>query len=521
MSYQQFFKILQEAAHDAPTTDDRVLLQNCGAQIAVDFAKLNLAQRQKLVSTIHALSKPVATETRVFLFSLLFNLTGEETYLNQTLAEYEKIQSSPVDYINDYFTLSNLAFHSLELKQENIINQDLLRENYRKAVDGLIEQFPLKKPVIPHESRIVVLVDQLLGKKHAPTNRALKLVQVLQETFHKEVLLVNTCMFSRVNSGYIARKNRASVAVELSQSNREVIDGSIVNRFQPDPPELNEDTVRSVIEKIAEFGPSGILVVGNQCALAEVFANDCFTLCSPLNNDVVPECIGVNFHTHTQGLVGNTQLGGLERRKSKPPLFQFEGPYDIPEKKGPLSRQDLNLPDNRPVLVVVGHRLNFDIDDAFLDMLEDVTSKSNAFVYFVGGYENHGQLGQRWPSLAKNSIESTFQVDLMSVYENCDLYLAPTRIGGGSSAVYAMAAGLPVLSLSIGDVRITTQHFPELKAYEEIGDVVLNIINCPEKMAEYRTMAKQGAKAVMDSKALVAEFLNHKDQFEKSRAAVQ
>lgn len=514
MSYQKFFKVLQNATHVAPTAQDRTFLQINAAKMINHYAALNTAQKKQLIDTLTAFSRTEQLPTRVFLLSLLFNLTLEKNYLQSAVADYRKMDPGHVDYINDYYTLSNLSFLFPDLRHEEIITPDLFREIYRKAVTGIKEQFPLPNTFRPNPSRIVVMLDQLLGKKHAPSNRAIRFVQILQEDFQKEVLLLNTSMFSQLNSGHLTRRITPSVAKSLSKAKSEVVDGTVINLFQPDPPTLSDSSIKAVLDTITAFGPAGIIVVGNQCAIAEVFAGDCFTLCSPLNNDVVPDCLEVNYHTHTNGL-GSDRDGQTGDQRS---LFQFEGPYDVPEKTTSVSRQELNLPDHRPVIIVVGYRLGFEIDDAFLQMLENVVSKSDAFVYFLGRYADYTRLKTERPLLDQNSEYCTFQPDIVAVYEHCDLYLAPTRVGGGSSAVYAMASGLPVLSVSYGDIQITTQHFPKLETYEEVGAAALQILTSPDKMAEYRTFAQEGAKAIKDSKALMAEFLKHLDQFNETKA---
>ncbi|WP_157738882.1 hypothetical protein [Labrenzia sp. VG12] len=519
MSYQKFFAILKNATHTPPSSQDRIFLQLNAAKMLNHYAELGTTQKKQLVQILITFTKTNILQTRVFLRSLLFHMTGDNNYLKSAIEDYVKVEPGYVECINDYFALSNLTFLLPDLKHEEVITPDMLREIYRKAVKGIKERFPSQKPFQSNPSRIVVMLDQLLGQKHAPSNRAIKFTQILQDDFQKEVLLINTCMFSQLSSGHVTRKNTPTVSKSLSKTRHVVVDGSRINLFQPDPPTLSDESVQAVLNTIAEFGPSGILVVGNQCAIAEVFAKDCFTLCSPLNNDVVPECLEVSYHSHTSGAGGEEQTGGPEEEESRHlPLFQFEGPYDSPEQSAPVSRQELKLPENRPVIVIVGYRLGFEIDEDFLTMLEDIVSQSNAFVYFLGGYADYGYLESARPLLAQNSEHCEFQPDIMSVYEHCDLYLAPTRIGGGSSAVYAMTAGLPVLSVSYGDIQITTQHFPNLKNYKEVGEAALQILSCPDKMSEYKDFAHEGAKAVKDSKALMAEFLKHLDQFNEARA---
>lgn len=515
MSYGNFFKILETATSGTPDLNERIFLQRYVPKISGDYPRLNQEQRNRLTETLLDFSNKDGIFNRVYINSLFFHFTQDRSYIKQALEDFVNLPMSACDYINDYYTLSNLKLNIPELSREKLVTSKLLREIYKRAVEAITVQFPVPASFRPNSSRVVVMVDQLLDRGHAPTNRALKFTQVLQEKFKKEVLLVNTCMHSALSSGFIARKNFPIVKPQLSSQSSQDVDGCTINFFQPDPPYLNDDTVQAVVDKVSEFAPAGIVVVGNQCALAEVFAKDCFTLCSPLHNDVIPETVNVGFHTHTLSALDSTQRDCLiEEDLEDRLLFQFEGPYDIPPKKAPVPRQELNLPEDRQIVIVVGNRLETEMDDSFLTMLEDVVRQTNAFVFFLGKYGAFDQIGENWPNLAQNSAIHRFHTDLMSVYESCDVYLAPKRVGGGSSAAYAMAAGLPILSLAHGDIKITAQHFPELKSYSEIGETAVEVLNNPEKMNEYRKFAEVGAAEMKDSEALVAEFLKHMDEFE-------
>jgi hypothetical protein len=519
LNYREFFDVLKNATVSTPKTEDRLQLQINTPKFLSDFSKLNINYQSKMINKLQEFAANSTSFGESYVNSLLYLITGDMNYAAKSVKKLDRINLPSYEYINDYFTLSELRFVFPELAQKNILPPQLLRERYKKGVEGILSRYPLQDGFKTNPSRVVVLIDQLLAKSHAPTSRALKFVQILQEDFNKEVLLVNTCMHSALSSGAIARRKFASVLTDLSRVDKQLVDGVMINLFQPNPAILNDQSIRAVIDKIADFGPSGILVVGNQCAIAEVFAERCFTLCSPLNNDVVPESINVNFHTHTLDTIDAENAGVTDGPDVQDLLlFQFEGPYDIPAKSQLVSRQDLNLPEDRPVLIVVGNRLDLDIDDGFLDMLEGLVSQNGAFVFFLGQYQNFSQLKETRPDLAECSEHCAFHSDLVSVYENCDVYLAPKRIGGGSSAVYAMATGLPVLSIGYGDVKITAQHFPEITSHEEMGRVASQLLNDPAKMEEYKSFSRTGSGAIKDSKDLMAEFVKYMDQLNEENS---
>lgn len=62
--------------------------------------------------------------------------------------------------------------------------------------------------------------------------------------------------------------------------------------------------------------------------------------------------------------------------------------------------------------------------------------------------------------------------DVLAIFELCDLFVNPIRLGGGTSAVEAMSKGLPVVSTAYGDVGATVGEDFWIKDYSEMVKII-------------------------------------------------
>ena len=134
------------------------------------------------------------------------------------------------------------------------------------------------------------------------------------------------------------------------------------------------------------------------------------------------------------------------------------------------------LPEDQFLLAVVGGRLDEEVKEDFLVMLEDVLSDKTGIV-FIGKFNTFSEWKKRYSNIGDNMYYLGMCEDVLSKLEICDLYVNPTRKGGATSAVEAMSKGKPVITVDYGDVagvageefccRDYAQMAEEIKRYQD------------------------------------------------------
>lgn len=145
--------------------------------------------------------------------------------------------------------------------------------------------------------------------------------------------------------------------------------------------------------------------------------------------------------------------------------------FKLPDLSGDYTRKDFDIPDDSFCLALVGNRLDEELNDEFFTFLQDVMQSDKCFVCFVGGFDYETAL-RRCPVLNHRSTWIPYTKDLLAVMNLIDLYVNPKRMGGGTSALYAMSQGKPVITVEYGDVALNAGSEFCVKDYSEMIGII-------------------------------------------------
>lgn len=149
----------------------------------------------------------------------------------------------------------------------------------------------------------------------------------------------------------------------------------------------------------------------------------------------------------------------------------------------PLENTSLSNPANRYPqliskdyisLVVVGNRLDLEMDDSFFKIVENIASIKKVKLFCIG------LSSFNFPSISNVTFECQgFQSDL----ERCltesdyDFFINPNRDGGAFGAYFALFAGIPVLTLDFGDVFHIMKNYYYMSDTLDFSTFIKNYIN--------------------------------------------
>ncbi len=128
--------------------------------------------------------------------------------------------------------------------------------------------------------------------------------------------------------------------------------------------------------------------------------------------------------------------------------------YQLPEIDEIYKRNDYNLSDSDFVFGIVGNRLDVEITDSFIELMNQLLFDLDAHFLIIGDLQNPGRIlkGVSMPERIHFTGEIPYAVAAMKLF---DVYLNPYRNGGGRSSFEALAQGVPVITFAYGDVYHT------------------------------------------------------------------
>ncbi len=148
------------------------------------------------------------------------------------------------------------------------------------------------------------------------------------------------------------------------------------------------------------------------------------------------------------------------------------------------------------VLITVGNRLSYDIDNEFVDFAISLLQRNSYFLWvFVGTDLPDYLLQERIRlNLQERIVLRGYEKDLVALYHICDLYVNPRRKGGGLSIAWAMHEGIPIAMLkylSDGLLWLGEENAVD-GGYDELADYIFSLWKDPRLYeAEKRKIQKR------------------------------
>ena len=358
---------------------------------------------------------------------------------------------------------------------------------------------------MPSNNKVVLLTCQFLTLTHAPTKSILEIAKILQCDFNKDVLIINTCELSKNFKASFLTNFQPDCLDEYSDIKNINYEGNTFKFFQPPKGDFSQESQIALIAEIEKFDPSLMLANSSLCLTAELFSNRSYVVQLPLSVEL-PITLFNNFLLYVEP--NTTMLDDMKREKIEKNLhFVQNFIVEHPTLEGEFTRSEKGLPEGKFIFATVGYRLPEECNDEYWKMLDEICAESDSHMLILGPYLNLEKTIAHLPALSANITHIEFEANILAMYELCDAYLCPERLGGGTSAVYALYAKLPVLSLPVGDTQLASNIFPEISTYEEMKQVAIKITRDIKMLENYKSIAAKGQKNVTTRKQFIGKIL--------------
>lgn len=451
---------------------------------------------------IDELKKQESWEYRCFLLSVVMQTVPEASRTNAFLENV--VQSSACTKENAYFIWNQFKGFSLfNLVERDRETSALLDTLYRRSYSEYLSEYQEIMQRIPYQSRnhdwVVVFTIQLLEKGHSPTKTTLERVKTLCK-LGKKVMLINTTE-QYLGLGYLPCYNPrvGTIRQELDEADTIHIEDLVVPFMQLPSNMLLGTRLEFLVQLLSKIRPEYILSIGTGSMLADLCGNVVPCASMALAFSTLP-------HTMNQMRILGRQLDDHEKKRMNDvDIIESRFTFELKPQKVTLTREGLHLPEDRFLLAVIGIRLDSEVDDAFLDMLDHVC-KNGCYVVFAGRMSKYSQVMESHVATKDNSTFIGYQDDILALMEIADLYVNPKRLGEGFSVIEAFYKGKPGVYLRTGDVYVAGGEEFAVSDYDDMSE---EIIHYKEDKVYYEKRAGEAvrrADLMTDSVSAIQEI---------------
>ncbi len=475
------------------------------------------SEREMACKEVRNLINPENISISIYLYSFLVNISQE----GEILAEFFRYIRSLKELGKEekyflYYQIKQLMFTYKTLDNAECRYQKWML--FRDAFEGFKKSVNVPLELIPQEERnpnlVVFITEQMLGLYHAPTRNTLERCAACKKILGKEVLLVNTAEAANC-VGYMPFYHS-----KICYYNEELKDltgleygGVQIAYMQCEQNMPRADILELLLLEIRRLRPCCIITMGGNSILAN------------LANLMVPVLsIGLGFSELEATEVKYQTLGRPLRQEDIELLEQCGKPlahvistrftFDLKPQTKKLARNELGIPEDKFVSIVVGMRLRNEVTDKFAEMLESAISEED-LILFAGEFPSYEAFMHRHPKLGSHAQFIGFQEEMLAVLECCDLFINPDRKGGGTSAVEAMVKGLPVVTTSYGDVACDVGEEFVCQDYQEMALEITRYRDDKEYYKKKSRMAMDKAKILLDSETAFFELIKEYEKREQ------
>lgn len=403
-------------------------------------------------AAISRIKAETATIDPVFKESALAYLTGDLSHYVQVISLVRNvIDLAPLDGINQIYwsILRQLFLMRLNTASVPRFGIDVLFPFYCSLVKEVARRFNLNpaiwRPGTQSRRKVVMVTNQFLSLSHQPSRDLLAQAAALQARGDFEVTILNTNMMpDRYYSPFVPP---FAADMERSLDGDQVLsfEGQTFRMISSTLPGMNAAKVGGFIDAVDKINPEAVISIGGSVVIADLLESSRPCLCLQTTSGFV-----VSLAPLILDFGGGAPPAGDDHyaRAWRP----FRLGLSLRQERQPVERRAFGIPEDAFAVIVIGNRLDYEVISAFLDLLyRFVRQHPAAFVVFAGPVTELPERVANHPiSSRARCLGHVHKIDGLA--EVCDVYVNPLRTGGGASAMQALAAGMPIVTLASGDV---------------------------------------------------------------------
>ncbi len=471
----------------------------------------NIEDKLSIENVLCEISEHGRWQQKVFMLSVLVHYSNNNKYLIEMISYLlDNINDISLDTLNYlYSQIRIIIFMKPEMSTLQV--SELSWKLYDSVMDKYIsfyaeELSPIEEPL--NDDMVIVFTDQLIGVGHGPTKSALDRCKIIIENMGKKVFLINTAEGdSHIGNTLFYNARIGTYNEEYLKIDKIEWKGTIVPYYQcqNNMPETNE--VRSIVSMIKHIRPAYAISIGGGSVVVSLVSKLIPVLTIGMSPSEIQPTKGM-CQAYSRELsdedVGLLQYVGRDRNHVIKAVFGSS----IVDAKLKRTKEDIGLDESDFVIVLVGSRIPKEADEEFWSMV-DKCNIPNLRIIILGCGQDEIQPGLKgFPNLVDKVYALGMQDDPLGYMSIADIYVNPTRRGGGTSCVEAMSLGIPVITTNYGDVAVNVGESFTVDTYDDMKDEIEKYSRDLDYYKNKSDMATERASVLLNAEQSFVDMIN-------------
>lgn len=491
------FEAILVAISTGTNENDKVILKNIQSLI-----ELESEEKEFIVNSItDCLADEESWKQHPLRNRMLISIIQQLSYQEKTiimLRQEMKFSETFSEKIDAFWKTNYELFFSNDPELSMKSNEDFIY-----LVQLLDKSIPVqpKTKINNDKVDVLIVVHQFLEGNHAPTLEVKDYAKILISLGRKVEILVTNEMLGRADKEWHFRYNCNG---DLLGKHLIDIDGLKVPLYGIKQDQSIEN-ILSIVKYYTQKNPNIIISVGSYSIYSEILGKYSKLI-------TIPTTGGFTFSKYSDIIIwfsgDENKVSDIKNSYQIPDvniITDIKYQYIRPTIRNPVLRSDLKINAEHKIGVVVGNRLDWDMDDEFLFFIKTLLDSKLITIIFVGKISTgkkeyiEGMCGS-----AVAFIE--FHSNLIDLYGAVDFFLNPKRVGGGTTAAHALAAGILVFSLRYGDVGNISIPECTFDSYKDLMAILI-ILNDDLQLHDLKQKSRLKFEELVDRTALISKLI--------------
>lgn len=401
---------------------------------------------------------------------------------------------------NIYWIINRVAFANSNIGISKDLDK-LYRFIFLKILDSITNDF---EPIGQADSNLVIFItNQFLGIGHAPTKRTLDYAYTIATAFQKKVMIINdaslnfypcACLEQNFHPNFIENYNHMRT---LSYKDLNIPFMQLTG-YMPDTYIINE-----TLHKIYQLQPELIYNIGASSPLSDLCSLFTKTACLPCSSNIPTSMskyllVGRNLNEEDRKRI--------DRMEPYQEIIETVINYEISESSVEYERAEFQIQEDDFVIGIVGNRLDDEISNEFIEIMEKAIYQWNAHFLIIGPFLNRQKFNDNISKV--ENLHFTGELpEASQAIRLFDIYWNPDRNGGGRSSFEALSQGVPVITRKRGDVYYTCGDEFGVETYDEFLAQTMNYIEDETYFHSMQNRALKRAECLSDLSQAQGEIL--------------